>query len=50
MYLLVVKYIYYRHQSQTPDMENAEAIMVSLEYEIIQCAEKCDISKKICSI
>ena len=27
MYLLVVKYIYYRHKSQTPDMENPEAII-----------------------
>ena len=27
MYLLVVKYIYYRHKSQTPDMENPEAVI-----------------------
>ena len=27
MYLLVVKYIYYRHKSQTPDMENPEEVI-----------------------
>lgn len=27
MYILVVKYIYYRHKSQTPDMEDAEGVM-----------------------
>ena len=27
MYLLVIKYIYYRHQKQTPDVENAEEVM-----------------------